>query len=48
MFPLRLADAHYLLGHHHRFGYFSKNGLQQRIVALTRELSKRGHPPNTP
>ena len=24
---LRLADAHYLLGHHHRFGYFSKTGL---------------------
>jgi phospholipase C len=24
---LRLADAHYLLGHHNRFGYFSKTGL---------------------
>ena len=24
---LRLADAHYLLGHHQRFGYFSKTGL---------------------
>ncbi|MGO8960930.1 MAG: alkaline phosphatase family protein [Streptosporangiaceae bacterium] len=24
---LRLADAHYTVGHHHRFGYFSKAGL---------------------
>ena len=24
---LRLADVHYRLGHHHRFGYFSKTGL---------------------
>ena len=24
---LRLADAHYTVGHHHRFGYFSKTGL---------------------
>jgi phospholipase C len=24
---LRLADAHYTAGHHHRFGYFSKTGL---------------------
>jgi phospholipase C len=29
---LRLADAHYLLGHHRRFGYFSKNGLPWRAV----------------
>ena len=29
---LRLADAHYLLGHHHRFGYFSKTGLPWRTV----------------
>jgi hypothetical protein len=81
---LRLADARYRLGHHQRFGYFSKTGLpwralvrqaaartpaapasqpepgspaaadrplndlQQRILTLTRELRKRGHPPNTP
>jgi phospholipase C len=33
---LRLADAHYLLGHHQRFGYFSKNGLPwQTILDLT-------------
>ena len=33
---LRLADAHYLLGHHHRFGYFSKTGLPwQTIFDLT-------------
>jgi len=29
---LRLADAHYLLGHHDRFGYFSKTGLPWRTV----------------
>ena len=29
---LRLADAHYLLGHHDRFGYFSKTGLPWRGV----------------
>jgi len=29
---LRLADAHYLLGHHRRFGYFSKTGLPWRSV----------------
>jgi phospholipase C len=29
---LRLADAHYLLGHHQRFGYFSKAGLPWRAV----------------
>ena len=29
---LRLADAHYLLGHHHRFGYFSKTGLPWKAV----------------
>jgi hypothetical protein len=29
---LRLADAHYLLGHHQRFGYFSKTGLPWRTV----------------
>ena len=29
---LRLADAHYLLGHHRRFGYFSKTGLPWRTV----------------
>jgi len=29
---LRLADAHYLLGHHDRFGYFSKTGLPWRAV----------------
>jgi phospholipase C len=29
---LRLADAHYLLGHHQRFGYFSKTGLPWRSV----------------
>jgi len=29
---LRLADAHYLLGHHNRFGYFSKTGLPWRSV----------------
>jgi phospholipase C len=33
---LRLADAHYLLGHHRRFGYFSKNGLPwQAVLDLT-------------
>lgn len=33
---LRLADAHYLLGHHNRFGYFSKTGLPwQSILDLT-------------
>ena len=29
---LRLADARYRLGHHHRFGYFSKVGLPWRTV----------------
>jgi phospholipase C len=29
---LRLADAHYLLGHHQRFGYFSKAGLPWKAV----------------
>ena len=29
---LRLADAHYRLGHHDRFGYFSKTGLPWRAV----------------
>jgi phospholipase C len=29
---LRLADAHYLLGHHRRFGYFSKTGLPWKTV----------------
>ena len=29
---LRLADAHYLLGHHHRFGYFSKTGLPWKAI----------------
>ena len=29
---LRLADAHYLLGHHQQFGYFSKTGLPWRSV----------------
>ena len=29
---LRLADAHFLLGHHRRFGYFSKTGLPWRTV----------------
>ena len=29
---LRLADAHYLLGHHQRFGYFSKTGLPWKAV----------------
>ncbi len=29
---LRLADAHYLLGHHHRFGYFSKTGLPWKTI----------------
>jgi len=29
---LRLADARYRLGHHHRFGYFSKTGLPWRTV----------------
>jgi len=29
---LRLADAHYLLGHHQRFGYFSKTGLPWKTV----------------
>ncbi len=29
---LRLADAHYLLGHHQRFGYFSKTGLPWQTI----------------
>jgi len=29
---LRLADAHYLLGHHQRFGYFSKTGLPWKAI----------------
>ena len=29
---LRLADAHYLLGHHHRFGYFSKSGMPWKAI----------------
>ena len=29
---LRLADVAYRLGHHHRFGYFSKTGLPWRTV----------------
>jgi len=29
---LRLADAHYLLGHHQRFGYFSKAGLPWKAI----------------
>jgi phospholipase C len=29
---LRLADAHYLLGHHQRFGYFSKTGLPWKTM----------------
>jgi phospholipase C len=29
---LRLADAHYLLGHHQRFGYVSKTGLPWKTV----------------
>ncbi len=29
---LRLADGHYLLGYHHRFGYFSKTGLPWRTA----------------
>jgi phospholipase C len=29
---LRLADAHYLLGHHDRFGYFSKTGLPWQTI----------------
>jgi hypothetical protein len=29
---LRLADTHYLLGHHQRFGYFSKTGLPWKTV----------------
>jgi phospholipase C len=29
---LRLADAHYLLGRHDRFGYFSKTGLPWKCV----------------
>ena len=29
---LRLADLHYRLGHHHRFGYVSKTGLPWRTV----------------
>ena len=29
---LRLADAHYLVGHHQRFGYFSKTGLPWKTV----------------
>ncbi len=29
---LRLADVHYRLGHHHRFGYFSKSGLPWRTI----------------
>jgi hypothetical protein len=44
---LRLADAHCLLGHHQRFGYFSKTGLPS-ILAATGELRRRGHPPNEP
>ena len=39
---LRLADAHYLLGHHDRFGYFSKTGLPWRTVldlTVNQELS---------
>jgi phospholipase C len=40
---LRLADAHYLLGHHRRFGYFSKNGLPwQTLLDLT---VNDDHPP---
>jgi phospholipase C len=30
--PLRLADVHYRLGHHHRFGYFSKTGLPWQTI----------------
>ena len=29
---LRLADAHYLLGHHDRFAYFSKTGLPWKTI----------------
>jgi len=29
---LRLADAHFLLGHHQRFGYFSKTGLPWKTM----------------
>jgi phospholipase C len=29
---LRLADVHYRLGHHHRFGYFSKTGLPWQTI----------------
>ena len=29
---LRLADVHYRLGHHHRFGYFSKTGLPWKTI----------------
>jgi hypothetical protein len=29
---LRLADVHYRLGHHQRFGYFSKTGLPWRTI----------------
>jgi phospholipase C len=29
---LRLADARYLLGHHQRFGYFSKTGLPWKTI----------------
>jgi phospholipase C len=29
---LRLADAHYLLGHHQQFGYFSTTGLPWRAI----------------
>ena len=29
---LRLADAHYLTGHHQRFGYFSKTGLPWKTI----------------
>jgi phospholipase C len=29
---LRLADVHYRLGHHDRFGYFSKTGLPWRTI----------------
>jgi phospholipase C len=32
MGTLRLVDAHYLLGHHERFGYFSKTGLPWRTI----------------
>ena len=29
---LRLIDAHYLMGHHQRFGYFSKTGLPWKTI----------------